>query len=235
MQPPFELFGSGHLLTLAVIAALAAALPWWARHRPAPLQRAVALALASALLLREAVGIPMAVWLYGQPALQALPLHLCGIALFLTVYVLLRRSQAVLEVTYFWAMAGGMQALLTPNLTVGFPHPLYLSFFIGHGLMIVGVIYAMAVFGLRPYPRSIARAAAASLAYLLAMIPVNALLGTNFLYLREKPQQASLLDYLGPWPWYVLSLIGVGFLVLLLYYLPFAIHDRLAARRRRRV
>jgi len=43
------------------------------------------------------------------------------------------------------------------------------------------------------------------------------------MFLMEKPMGGSILDFLGPWPWYLLSLEFVGLLMLLLCYAPFAI------------
>ena len=46
-----------------------------------------------------------------------------------------------------------------------------------------------------------------------AIIVLNAVLGSNYGYLNAKPVTHSLLDILGPWPWYVVVeavLIVVG-------------------------
>ena len=120
-------------------------------------------------------------------------------------------------------MAGTVQAILTPDLPFGFPSLLYVSFFIGHGLVIVGVIYAVVVMGLRPTLASVGRALLATLAYAALIAPLNMALGTNYLYLRHKPEGASLMDYFGPWPWYLFVLLGVGTVIFLLCYAPIAV------------
>jgi len=51
-------------------------------------------------------------------------------------------------------------------------------------------------------------------------------LGSNYLFLAYKPPAATLLDYLGPWPWYFLSMVAIGLALASLLYLPFWIKDR---------
>ena len=58
------------------------------------------------------------------------------------------------------------------------------------------------------------------------MMGLNAVLGSNYGYLNGKPVTHSLLDLLGPWPWYIGSLVllcGVFYTIL---YLPFFIARR---------
>ena len=75
--------------------------------------------------------------------------------------------------------------------------------------------------------RSIPRVLVVTVLYAAVLIPLNALLGTNHMYVNAKPDSASLLDHLGPWPWYNLTAIGAAMVLFTLSYAPFAIADRL--------
>lgn len=51
------------------------------------------------------------------------------------------------------------------------------------------------------------------------------MIGNNYLFVADKPDFPTLLDALGPWPWYILQLELVGFAILFLLYIPFLIKD----------
>jgi hypothetical integral membrane protein (TIGR02206 family) len=55
---------------------------------------------------------------------------------------------------------------------------------------------------------------------------VNWLLGSNYLFIAHKPDTPSLIDVLGPWPWYILSLEALALVLCLGLYLPYALRDR---------
>lgn len=223
-ENPFVLFGPAHALTLLLVVLVGVALPLAVRRVAAGgVERAVAAGLAVALLGHVVFNMWVRVQWYGLPLVQHLPLHLCGLAVLLVAWVLARRSYSAFEVAYFWATGGTVQAILTPDLQQGFPSPLYVNFFVGHGLVIVGVVYAIVVYGFRPTLRSVVKTAAVTLACMAVIAPLNVVLGTNYLYLRHKPEGASLIDYLGPWPWYIAALVAVGVLSCLVYYAPFAL------------
>ena len=71
--------------------------------------------------------------------------------------------------------------------------------------------------GLTPRPGAWRRAWLALNALALVVTPVNLALETNFLYLRAKPTQATVFDWLGPWPLYLVGLealaAGIFFLL----------------------
>jgi hypothetical integral membrane protein (TIGR02206 family) len=231
----FTLFGRAHIVTMALIASVAVAFPLWIRSRKSPpLESRVARALAVLLVALELGKIWLDTRVYGIPLAHRLPLHLCGVAIFLTAVVLVRRTRLLYEIIYFWGLGGAVQAVLTPELHIGFPDPRFVSFFLTHGLIIIGVLYATVVFRLRPTHGSIGRAFLATLVYAALVTPVNVALGTNYLYLMRKPERASLIDHLGPWPWYIPALGVVALVSFYVYYLPFAIADLRKFRMRRR-
>jgi uncharacterized membrane protein YwaF len=63
--------------------------------------------------------------------------------------------------------------------------------------------------------------------YAVVIGSLNALLHTNYAFLCHKPENASLMDHLGPWPWYVASLIALSMVFYSLLNLPFVIARRL--------
>jgi uncharacterized membrane protein YwaF len=44
---------------------------------------------------------------------------------------------------------------------------------------------------------------------------------TDYMFLCAKPQTVSALDFLGPWPWYIVTGEGVALGLFLLLYWPF--------------
>lgn len=228
---PLILFGTAHLGSVLVIVAVGIGLPLLARCTlSSATQYRVGLLIAALLIGQEGFHIWLLANQYDQLLSSLLPLHLCGLSVLLTAWTLAARSYAAYEIVYFWAWGGTLQALVTPDLDRGFPDPAFIAFFLGHGLVIVGVLYATLVYRFRPRLASIFKSLGVLLLVVAVVAPINLWLGTNYLFLCSKPEQASLMDFLGPWPWYVLSLAGLALVSSFIYYLPFLIGDRVAAR-----
>jgi hypothetical integral membrane protein (TIGR02206 family) len=159
----------------------------------------------------------------GEWSLQiTLPLQLCDLSLFLTIAVLLTRKQLLSELLYYWGLGGATQAMLTPSIgPYTFPHFVYYQYFISHWAILFVCAYILAVENFRPSRGSVVRTFLITNAYAALIFPINLLIGSNYLFLNWKPE-ISLLDLLGPWPWYILSLEGVVLVMLILMYLPFA-------------
>jgi hypothetical integral membrane protein (TIGR02206 family) len=220
MQTDFRLFGPVHLSIIAAIPLSAAALTLASRRSPLA-RRAIAPALALALFMNEVVWNVWRIRHEGWRYPEGLPLQLCDLAIWATVVALLGRNQWAYELAYFAGLAGAGMATLTPDLwapTCSYPTA---YFFAAHGLTIAGVLY-LAWSGLaRPLPGCVWRAMAMVNGWAVLVGIFNALNGTNYFYLCRKPAGPSLLDFLGPWPWYLASVELVAALLFTLLWLPF--------------
>jgi hypothetical integral membrane protein (TIGR02206 family) len=140
---------------------------------------------------------------------HAIPLELCSISLILTVVLLLTRKKLIYEILLFTALLGATQALLTPALNYDFPHFRFFHFFYTHLMIIWVPLYFTWAKGYRPTIWSVLKL----FIFLNVLMPIimliNKLVDGNYMYLSHKPESASLLDVLGPYPWYILSLEGL--------------------------
>jgi hypothetical integral membrane protein (TIGR02206 family) len=220
MQSNFGLFGPMHLGILAAVPLLAAILAWLDRHA-AFNREGLRLVLAAALIVNAVV------W-YGYLAFRGwlqfpenLPLELCDGALFVTVIALTTRNALSFDLAYYVALAGTTMALLTPDLWEPFPSFSTVQFFIAHGLVVVAVLYLVWSRRARPRRGSIWRAMLGVNLFAAIAGLFNVAFGTNYMYLGGKPQNPSLLDFLGPWPWYLASCEVLALVLFSLLYLPF--------------
>jgi len=226
----FVLFGSPHVAALALILAAPPLLATLARTSPRldmPIRWALAALLAGGWLTWFALFAARG-WLTVH---NALPLNLCDWAAMALIVALLSRSQRAYELGYFWGLGGTVQGLVTPDIAHGFPDPQFFFFFLNHGGIIVALLYLTWGTGLRPHLRALPRVAAATIFYACVAGAVNFMVGTNYAFLRAKPLNPSILDFLAPWPWYIPQLVVIGLLSMLVYYAPFLIRDIYRARR----
>jgi hypothetical integral membrane protein (TIGR02206 family) len=152
-----------------------------------------------------------------------LPLHLCSLLVYLTAFMLLSGSTNAYEFCYFLGVGGAIQALLTPDAgRYGFPHVRFFTTFISHALLFSAPLYMTLVEGYRPEPLSIARVVLELLALVVVVGLINRRLGSNYMFLMRPPDTPSLIDKLGPWPWYLLALFAMALAIIVALYLPFA-------------
>jgi len=223
----FQVFGTVHLTMLAVIFFIAGIFVGIARRQKSrnsiPIINGF---LAIILLSNEGIWIVLAVSLGFWDITWGLPLQLCDLAIFAICYSLFKKNQWVWEIAYFWGLGGTLQALLTPDIQYTFPHYYFFKFFITHGCIVIAVIY-LAAGCLRPiYRSSVWRVFVITNIYAFFIGIVNSLIGANYLYLCRKPVQNSLLDYLGPWPYYIFSLEFILAISLIVYYLPYYFFEK---------
>ena len=222
---PFVLFGLWHLVALLVIVLINIGMLGF-RKTSEKTRRTVRWTMAIVLWTDE---VSWHLWnlYWGHWTVQTmLPLHICSLLIWLAGFMLIFKIYLIYEFVYFIGIGGAMQALLTPDAGIyGFPHYRVFQTMISHGLLITSGIFMTTVEGFRPTWKSFWRVVISLNIYALVIFPINFLLGTDFLYINAKPATASLLDALPSWPYYLIYMELIGFVVFLLLYLPFIIKD----------
>jgi hypothetical integral membrane protein (TIGR02206 family) len=230
----FRMFGPPHLVVLGVVLAVSLALVPLRRVLGEAGRRSFRLGLAAVIAVCFVAHVVWRVHVGFWDVRVDLPLHLCDLTALLSLALLLTRNRRLYEFVYFLGVGGALQALVTSNVGIyGYPHLYFFTSMIIHGGIIITGLYFTLVEGFRPTWGALWRVAGWMLAYTAAIFGLNLLLGSNYLFIGHKPEFPSLIDQLGPWPWYVLSLVGVGIASLLVLYLPFALKDWRAGRQRR--
>jgi hypothetical integral membrane protein (TIGR02206 family) len=217
-----DLFSGEHLAVLLVTAL--ACLGSGLAARRAPEATWVDLAgrgLAVVLVVNEIVFYVLLARDQGLSARTDLPLELTNAATVAAVIALWRPSPSAFELTYFWAFGATVQALLTPDLRHGFPDYRWWWFVIAHsGVMVAAVFLA---WGRRrtPRPGAVARVFAWSVGVALLAAIGTLATGGNYMFLRRPPRQDSLLDLMGPWPWYIPAAAALALALFWLLDRPF--------------
>ncbi|MGB8955976.1 MAG: TIGR02206 family membrane protein [Tumebacillaceae bacterium] len=223
----FVLFSFGHNVSMLVTVLAVLFVRHFRRElRETRAGNAFRYGLAALLLLSEASLDTWLAWT-GQYTLDyALPLQLCSISLFLSVIMLLTKNYTVFEFTYLAGMGGALQAIITPDLgSYGYPHFRTWEFFIAHGAIVVACFYMIFVERYRPTFASLWRAFLLLNGTAVLVGLIDWLTGGNYMFLAHKPYNPSLLDLLGPWPWYLLVLEGIAVVMFLILYAPFSVLD----------
>jgi hypothetical integral membrane protein (TIGR02206 family) len=217
------LFGPLHLCILASTVLLPLAMSRFTRREQRPrLARVLAVALALVLLGDHIFSISLGYYEHRITRwVDALPMHLCDWASLAVIITLVWRRQLLYELAYFWGLAGTLQAVLTPDLAEQFPSPFFISFFVEHCGIIVAVLFLTWGLHMRPKPGAVWRVIGWTQCYVVCAGLVDWLAATDYGYLAHKPIHGSLLDFLGPWPWYILSLEGLALVFFAVLYLPF--------------
>jgi hypothetical integral membrane protein (TIGR02206 family) len=231
----FALLGGTHLAVLAGLAVLVALLcvvyiQLTYSERPIMLK-----ALALVILGLEAVkqaSFPIA---HGRYFIDKLPLHLCGLVIFLNLvyawYGETGAGEASGEILYALGLPGSVCALVFANWSM---YPLVnfdcMQSFVIHALHIAFVVLPLVGGELRPRAKNLWKCGV----FLVITVPIiyviNLRLGTNFFFVNAgspgSPLEA-LINLVGV-PWFIIPYAGLVLIVWAALYLPW----ELASRRR---
>jgi hypothetical integral membrane protein (TIGR02206 family) len=197
----FTAYGPSHWAIVALFAIGAVVLVWVGRNQTERQARRLGRILGA---VTAGVYAAILVYVLTPPTLDSVPLQLTDLATVVAAYALWSRKQWAYALTYYWGLVLSTQALISPALqSPDFPDYRFLAFWVIHLLVVWAAIYLTWGRGMRPDWRSYRIAVVVTAVWAAVTFTFNTAAGTNFGFLNGKPSTESLLDVLGPWPWYI--------------------------------
>ncbi|MDA8543590.1 TIGR02206 family membrane protein [Gammaproteobacteria bacterium] len=230
-SPAFEVFGTQHLVTLLLCAAVIYLYPKFFQNKDEAKQILGGKILAGIMILHMITQPIYDVLLFELPWKEEFPLHMCDFSMLAMIVYLLKQNapKILFHCAYFWGICGATMAMATPDLEYGFPHGEYSPFFWGHSLILLAVFYVLMVRKERPILKDILKVVGVTLVLLIFVYIANLLIGppANYWYLVARPVDGTLMDYFPDPPLHLIGTIPLAILLFYIAYLPLQIKDRL--------
>ena len=115
-----------------------------------------------------------------------------------------------------------MDQAAQPTLTEAYPDPNFFAFWGKHVFIVWGAVYLTLALRNGPDWRGYRQAVWWTFVWVAVVMGLNSVLGSNYGYFNGKPDDATVLDLLGPWPWYVVAEIAIVLVGWALITLPWA-------------
>jgi hypothetical integral membrane protein (TIGR02206 family) len=152
---------------------------------------------------------------------QSLPFDLCDATAWVAVAACWLGTPWCIELTYFWGLAGTLQAVITPDVGAVFPHLEFINYVVEHLVIVTTALYLVLGLGHRPRPGAVRRIFTITLGYTTMVAVIDYVVDANYMFLRKPPPSASLLNVLGPWPWYIPASAALAVALFVALNLPF--------------
>jgi hypothetical integral membrane protein (TIGR02206 family) len=129
-----------------------------------------------------------------------LPLALCNMAVLVAAAACLWWVPVLVELTYFWGLTGTFQAVITPDLDMGFRHRVFFQHVVGHVGIVTRALFLVIGLRITPRPGAVRRTYAVTAAYTAFVGSVDWVSGANYMFLRHPPSNWTVLrcSALGP-------------------------------------
>src|SRR5690242_3503356 len=145
----FHLFSFQHFGILLVLALISIMLIVKGRKAKYFAQRKTAIILAALIFSSEVIEAIVMIIQGKYDYRMHLPLFLCDVAALMLPWIIYYHNRKWIGILYFWALAGTLQALITPDLEQGFPAFDYFRYFFMHGGIVITVLYTVLIFKIK--------------------------------------------------------------------------------------
>ena len=150
----------------------------------------------------------------------ALPLHYCPIMELCAAIALITRGQAIFEIALFLGIIGPLQALISPAIPYHGNYFFY-DFYISHAMPIFTPVYLCLIERMTPRRGAWWKSVFGFTIFGASIFYLNLIIGSNYMYLMEKPPIDHPFLRIGKWPGYLALwwgvLMGWSFLLNLIF------------------
>jgi hypothetical integral membrane protein (TIGR02206 family) len=161
---------------------------------------------------------------HGFDPRYTLPLQMCDFSALIAALVFIRPSRGLQSLAYFWGLALGTQAIITPDLAGGPSSLSFWAFWLYHLFVVGAGVYVVAVHRFRPEWKDLRFALLMGVLYAAVMFTIDLVFDLNYGYLgRFTPSRPTLLDYLGPWPLRCVFMVMLGAIGMTALWLPWQV------------
>ena len=152
---PFVLFGNIHIVTMLSILAASVFIPLIYKNKSVA-QKSVMTKIIAYIVIAHVVISPYKdLFILENPYnwREVLPFHMCDLSEIFLAWFLLGGPKILYKCAFFWGIGGATMAIITPDIS---HHDLdYAFFMIGHGMIVIGIMYATIALNNRPYAKDI--------------------------------------------------------------------------------
>jgi len=219
----FALFGFTHIVALVLTVLLCVGLCLWCRRLSRESQWMLFRGVVITVLVMEIVRQVSFPLVHGRYWLEHLPLHMCGLLLFISAIHVSRPNKFTGEIIYALGLPGAVAAMLFPDWTL---YPIFhfypLQSFTIHALHISFAMMLITSGNLRPNFRELWRPVAFLAVILPPIFVLNRAAGTNFFFINAGSEGSPLeilIDIFGN-PAFLIPYAGILAVAWVFMYLP---------------
>jgi hypothetical integral membrane protein (TIGR02206 family) len=152
-----------------------------------------------------------------------LPLQLCSLSTFLSLYLFLKPNQKVFNLLFFIGLLPAILSMVTPDIVYQFPHFRFLKYFLHHSAIPLAVLYFILFEGYRVPRKAVLTSFLTLNVIAVPVFFLNIWLDTNFFFLASPSETETLLSFFGSGIMYYINLEIVGIIVFIITYIPMGI------------
>jgi len=242
----FKMFSLQHIIALSLVIILYIVILLLYKKYPTEKTKNIIFALISLCLVF--CDIAVKIWLLKNGVYKASYdgfLHMCDISgPFLIILFFMKDSknrQIFFSLMFIWGVLGAAMALLTPEMRGNvFPSLYFMTFFIKHGAIVIGVLILGVIEKYTPKMKHLPIVIAISLVIVAIVYAINRLIvflpplePGNYMFLSYPPTGGSAIDILvdifGPSPYYIIGMVALAFVLYTFMWAIYAVIGKVKA------